>query len=68
MFASEVPAIGKADPMKVISASRKTVQTTPGNTASLQAALDNIMASGASISDLEGAVTPRKGGKGKKKA
>lgn len=62
MFAGEVPTIGKVDPLKVITAPGKAVQSTPiGSGADLQAAVDSIMTGASSGTSI------KKGGKNRKK-
>ncbi|KAI9746130.1 MAG: hypothetical protein M1818_000811 [Claussenomyces sp. TS43310] len=62
MFAGEVPLIGKADPMKAVTASGKVVPSTPIGSDNLKAAIDSIMAGTSTGSDA------KKGGKSRKKA
>jgi hypothetical protein len=72
MFAAEVPVIGKVDPTKAVTAGGRVVQTTPGSgNEGLQQTLDAIKAgygTSTSIAESEGAATPRKAGKSRKKA
>jgi hypothetical protein len=67
MLAADVPVIQKVDPTKAVKVDGKIVQTTP-DTKGLQQALDNIRATGASMSESENSATPRKGTKNRRKA
>lgn len=68
MFAGEVPIIGKADPMKAVTAPGKVVEVQPGKKESLDEALANIMASGSGYPQNITDSLVKKTSKGKKKA
>lgn len=72
MFAGEVPLIGKADPLKAVTASGKVIQTEPGNASGqetkLKDALASIKASGFAYPDSVLDNMSEKTGKGKRKA
>lgn len=72
MFAGEVPIIGKADPLKAVTASGKVVQVEPVTAekqeADLKDALASIKASGFNYPDSVLDNMSVKTGKGKRKA